>query len=45
MCIICLLYAIMLCMKIDSWMEGFSEYTVYVHVHTLYLNNQYLTLL
>ena len=40
-----LIYAIMMCMKLVSWMEGFSECTVNVHAHALNLNNQYLTLL
>ena len=42
---VCLTNAIVLCMKIRSLMEGFSECTVKVHAHALNLNNQYPTLL
>ena len=38
-------YAIMLCMKSVTCMEGLIECTVNVHAHALNLNNQYLTLL
>ena len=40
-----LIEAIMMCMKLVSFLEGFSESTVNGHAHTLNLNNQYLTLL
>ena len=40
-----LMYAMMLCMKLVSWMEGFIQCTVNVHALALNLNNQYLTLL
>ena len=40
-----LMYAIMLKMRLVSWIEGFSECTVNVHAHALNLNIQYLTLL
>ena len=40
-----LIYAIMLCMKSVSCMEGFIECTVNVQAHALNLNNRYLTLL
>ena len=40
-----LIYSIVRCIKLVSWMEGFSECTVNVHAHALNLNNQYLTFL
>ena len=36
--------AIMLSMKLVSWMDGYIECSVNVHPHALNLNNQYLTL-
>ena len=42
---VCLINAIVLCMKIGSLIEAFSECTVKVHAHALNLNNQYRTLL
>ena len=40
-----LIYAIMMCMKLVSFLEGFSESTVNGHAHALNLNNQYHSLL
>ena len=40
-----LMYAMMLCMKLLSWKEGYIVWTVNDYAHTLILNNQYLTLL
>ena len=40
-----LINAIMMCMKLVSLLEGFSESTVHVDAHALNLNNLYVTLL
>ena len=40
-----IMYAMMLCMMLVSWTEGFIECTVNVYGHALNLNNQYPTLL
>ena len=40
-----LMYAMMLCMKLVSWKQGYIECTVNGYAHELNLNNQYLTLL
>ena len=40
-----LMYAMMLCMKVVSWKEGFIECTVNVYTLALNLKDQYLTLL
>ena len=42
---ICLMYAMMLCMKLVSWKEGNTVCTVNDYAHALILNNHYLTLL
>ena len=42
---VCLINAIVLWMKLVSWMEGFSECTVNVLAHAFKFSNQYLTLL
>ena len=42
---VCLINAIMMCMKLVSWLKGFSECPLNVHAHALNLNNLYVTLL
>ena len=39
------MYAMMLCMKLVSWKQGYIECTVSDYAHALNLKNQYLTLL
>ena len=40
-----IMYAMMLCMMLVAWTEGFIECMVNVYAHALNLSIQYLTLL